>query len=212
MNTQSSWPRKRLGAWRTSRGFPMAVALAVLVPFVAARAQDRPFSIEQYSAFLAANAAVEASELLEMHPAGVFAADIDGMYDAALYSQTIDDFYHLTDYEKSVLRRQGFVVTERVQPASFGEAFMQIYDRDLPVFLSTDAILHAFHMSYDLILEGVEEAVVIPRLGQLLGRLHGVYFMAPWNQDPTIHDIDVDLYLSVARSLLHGGPVETAFA
>jgi hypothetical protein len=78
----------------------------------------------------------------------------------------------LTSDEKSLLGKHGFVVTERLRPKSFGDAFVQIYDDDLPVFISSDAILHALHMSWDAILMDVEKAVLTKKLDTLLSRMH----------------------------------------
>ncbi len=49
-----------------------------------------------------------------------------------------------------LIKKNGFMVSERLfKYSSFGDAFLDIYHKDLPVFVSTDAILHAFHISYD---------------------------------------------------------------
>jgi hypothetical protein len=190
--------------------------LAFLLFATSAVAQDPQFSVEEYSAFLDTHLEVSAEDLLGMHPAGVFDREINGSFDRALFAPTVDSYYHLTDYEKSILRRQGFVVTERLQPNSFGEAFVQIYDWDLPVFISTDAILHAFHMSYDLILQGVETDVIIPRLSDLLDRLHDglatLVAQGSFFPDRQTNAADLDLYLSVAPSLLGGAAVSTTFS
>ena len=64
------------------------------------------------------------------------------------------------------------MVSERLSKGSFGDAFLDIYHKDLPVFISTDAILHAFHVSYDRILKDIELAVLIDKLSTLLEQLH----------------------------------------
>jgi hypothetical protein len=84
----------------------------------------------------------------------------------------IDSLYTLTPYEKQLLQDHGFVVSERLKRGSFGYAFLEAYHADLPVFVSADAILHAFHMSYDALLKSVEEEVLIRNLDTLLARLH----------------------------------------
>ena len=52
--------------------------------------------------------------------------------------------------------KNGFVVCERLGTASFAEMYYKIYSRDLPVFISADSILHAWHRSYDAILRTLE--------------------------------------------------------
>ena len=55
---------------------------------------------------------------------------------------------------------------------SFGESFLEIFHKDLPVFVSTDAILHAFHISYDRILKDAELGFLIEKVKTLLQTLH----------------------------------------
>ena len=64
--------------------------------------------------------------------------------------------YKLDAAELAAYKANGFVVSERLGGQSFGEIFYQIYSRDLPVFISGDAILHAWHRSYDAMLEELE--------------------------------------------------------
>ena len=51
----------------------------------------------------------------------------------------------LNDQELTKFKQNGFVVSERMGAGSFAEMFYRIYSRDLPVFVSTDALLHAWH-------------------------------------------------------------------
>ena len=86
-------------------------------------------------------------ELLSMHPAGNFLDNISTNFEDALYFDSIDIKYNLTEFEKSLISQHGFVVSERLNKISFGQAILEIFHSDLPVFVSTDAILHAFHVS-----------------------------------------------------------------
>ncbi len=201
---------------RLSMRSAISVALLATVLFGGtALAQEPTFSVEDYAAFLAEHPEVSADELLGMHPAGVFARQASADFDRSLYADSVDHYYNLSAYEKGLIDRHGFVVTERIQPNSFGAGFVEIYKRDLPVFVSTDAILHALHMSYDLILRQTESDILIPRLRALLRGLHGeLPTMAARNGYAASMQInleDLDLYFSVARSLLEGTPVATLY-
>lgn len=44
------------------------------------------------------------------------------------------------------------MVSERLGTRTTTDMFYRIYKRDLPVLITTDAILHAWHRSYDAIL------------------------------------------------------------
>jgi Protein of unknown function (DUF3160) len=170
-------------------------------------AQSVPdFDMNAYRAFLAAHAEMSSDQLLSLHSADSFRKDSPTQLSSARYFPEIESAYNLTADEKTLLGRHGFVVTERFRPKSFGDAFYEIYKADLPVFISTDAILHALHMSYDMVLIESEKEVVIPDLGSALTAIHGqISSLATRyaNDQRMLPPLaDVDLYLTVARRLL----------
>ncbi len=190
---------------------PVRIVFLLLLPFLAfstvAFAQGAaPFDIEAYRQFLQSHQDLATGELLGLHPAGEFAATVGPSSGTASYFDSINHFYELTAYEKMLLDKHGFVVTERLRRTSFGKAFLEIYANDLPVFVSTDALLHALHMSYDEILKTVEKRTLINALDTLLGRLHGELtdlakqYQANSGMGPMLRDLD--LYLTVPRILL----------
>lgn len=172
------------------------------------------FDLEAYRQFLANHQNMTSEELQAMYPAGIFAEEAQARLFSARYFDSIDVRYHLTSYERSLLAGHSFMATERLQYGSFGQAFDEIYHRDLPVFVSTDAILHSLHMSYDAILMRVEELTLLNRLGTLLAALHAQVPSLAERYD-TIPGMqaslsDVDLYLTVARKLF-GATVSPVF-
>jgi hypothetical protein len=133
----------------------------------------------------------------------------------ALYRDSVGIKYGLTEDEQRLLTRHGFVVTERVHPTSFGDGFLDVYVKDLPVFVSTDAVLHALHMSYDDVLKATETSVLLPLFEDALWRMHGevpalaeAYAALPAMERP-IRDLDV--YLTVAKTLLSAHSAQPAF-
>ena len=58
----------------------------------------------------------------------------------------------LTEKEKSILARNGLITLGQGHRQSFPAAYRQVYTSDLPVFITSDSILHALHRSYDKIL------------------------------------------------------------
>lgn len=83
------------------------------------------------------------------------------------YPPTILPGFKLSLPELARFRTNGFVVSERLGNDSFGDVYYDIFTRDLPVFISTDSILHAWHRSFDGIVQVVED-------GQLRGQLREV--------------------------------------
>ena len=142
--------------------------------------------------------------------------------------QHYDDFessYHYPDFEfghynfrlnqeeLTVFKKNGFVVSERMGTKTFAEMFYRIYSNDLPVFVSADSILHAWHMSYDAMLKELEEEVLSPSLQEILqGMAENISEAAKeygnGELEPSLKD--VDYFLAVASSLLQTDePIET---
>jgi len=179
-------------------------------------AQQAEFDIDAYISFLSSSIDMSAGELLSKHPAGVFKREVDIQFDQALYSDSLRFKYKLSAYEQELIDRNGFMVTERLSFPSFGDAFIDVHTKDLPVFISTDAILHALHMSYDRILMDTEEGVLVPKLEELLAELHDAVpvletrYAGQAGMYQPLRDLDV--YITVPRNLLSERPVPPVFS
>jgi len=138
--------------------------------------------------------------------------------DPEVYNKTAEPFlerthdFRLNKEELRLFKKNGFVVSERMGGESFAEIFYRIYSNDLPVFISADSILHAWHKSYDTMLWYMEERYLFKTLNEILGGM--------LEQIPSAHNrygqgvlsdglSDADYFLSVALSLLNGVAVET---
>uniref|UniRef100_A0A832G6B5 DUF3160 domain-containing protein n=1 Tax=Ignavibacterium album TaxID=591197 RepID=A0A832G6B5_9BACT len=165
------------------------------------------FNIEAYKQFIQSHQNMTSDQLLSMHPAGTFLSNINTPYNNARLFGRIDSFYQLTNYEKQLLNEHGFMVSERLNKVSFGQSLLEIFHYDLPVFVSVDAILHAFHISYDRMLMDVETGSIISRLTQLLQNLHSnqnslnLKYASNTQMLPMLKDVDV--YLTVALRLMN---------
>ena len=73
-----------------------------------------------------------------------------------------------TRQELAVFKKNGFVVSERLGAPSCGEIFTRLWQDDLPVFIATDAILHAWHRSYDMMLAELEETYLFENVRQII--------------------------------------------
>jgi hypothetical protein len=126
--------------------------------------------------------------------------------------------YRLYDYrldvrEMAVLRRNGFVVSERLATDSFAESFYRLWNDDLPVFISTDAFLQAWHRSYDNMLIELEHFWLYYTAGEILNGMAAQITAArqeaaggPLEQSV----LDADYFLTVARSLYSNSIVPSA--
>jgi hypothetical protein len=164
------------------------------------------FSLEDYKQFLNTHQNMTSDQLLQMHDAGIFNGNLKINTDGILYLDTICTKYKLTDYEKQLIMKNGFMASERLSFDSYGDAVKDIFFKDLPVFISTDVILHSVHKSYDLILMQTEGEILIQKIKDILATLHGQISSLDAeykNSSGMIESLkDYDFYIGMARKLL----------
>lgn len=164
------------------------------------------FSLEEYKQFLSSHQNMSSSQLLQMHDAGIFKEDISQTTDDADYFDSLKIKYNFTEYEKDLIKKHGFMVSERLSFDSFGEAYKDIFWKDMPVFISTDAILHSVHKSYDKILVAIEGQVLIPELKEMLNQMHAEIsnLNSQYGSNPKMLQSlkDYDIYFGIAKRLM----------
>ncbi|MCB9258526.1 MAG: DUF3160 domain-containing protein [Ignavibacteriales bacterium] len=169
------------------------------------------FSTEAYKQFLTDNQNLTSPQLMEMYSAGLFISRVNESYNNAAYFDSVKIKYELTQDEISLINKNGFVVTERLQQGSFGHQFEDIYHKDLPVYISSDAILHAFHSSYDKILKNTELDILISHVTTLLENIRNEFsnLVPLYSDKPELETMlkDLDVYISVARRLMDMSPL-----
>jgi len=168
--------------------------------------QSGQFNLNEYKLFLQQNAGITPDQLLQMHPAGVFESNLNISTNDALYYDTIKTKYQLTNYEENLISSHGFMASERLKFDSFGKAFLDVYHKDLPVMVTTDAILHAFHISYDRVLKNMELGKIIDEVTDILNGMHQSMpqLATLYNTNPEMLTKlkDVDVYVTVGRKLM----------
>ncbi|MFZ5897037.1 MAG: DUF3160 domain-containing protein [Myxococcota bacterium] len=108
----------------------------------------------------------------------------------------------LTEDELTRLATNGFVISERSAFPTFVRGYAAVYYEHLPVYISVDAILEAIHSSYDASLKLTELGALTSLLTKLLGSMHGN--LPALAAENSASAADLDVYLTVARSLLNG--------
>lgn len=187
----------------------LATVLLVILYFQSITAQTN-LDPDVYSHFLQSIENLSTSDFLANHaPSSIrYTERNDTQLDKFAFLDSIQDAYQLTDDELELLKTHHFVITERLKYPCFGQALHNIYGNDLPLFATTDIILHALHISYDKILMELEISQLQPKLIQILDALNSSYSVL-WNtyqENPQMINSlkDVDLYLTIARSLIQG--------
>lgn len=177
------------------------------------------FNTEEYYNFLNDNQNMVFDALTDMHPLkNQYFKGIDN-------GKTLDDYhyfdsialkYNLTLDEKDLITQNHFMVTERLSYPSFGKALYDVYEKDMPVFISTDIILHALHMSYDLILQNIERRAMLKNIDSLLINLYYGFpdFYANYENKSELTENfkDIDLYITIAYSLINNSLISPHIA
>jgi hypothetical protein len=124
----------------------------------------------------------------------------------AKYMPLIDTALALTAAEKARIAEVGFMVSDRLQKPTMAEALLDVYQKDLPVLVTTDMILQALHASYDDILRNLEQFVLVGQMTEVLAQSHAALATLDLGPSPQAKEArqDADFFLTVARSLLTG--------
>ena len=122
---------------------------------------------------------------------------------APKYEALVDNRFVLSAAEQKLLAGNGFVVPARLAFDNYALAFHEIYQSQLPVYVSVDAILHAIYAGNDSLIADLEDHDLAPKLAALLDQL-GCTLPSAAVEYPADTTRDLDLYLAVARALLRG--------
>jgi len=130
--------------------------------------------------------------------------------------------FQLNSNELAVFLTNGFVVSERLgqDPSnqtspSFGGIYYRVFHGDLPVFVTTDSILEAWHRTYLNMLEELEELELATLQEQILTNMAAQLGPAwvQYGSGPLSNSIiDADYFLTVARSLWAGQQVSSSLS
>lgn len=136
-------------------------------------------------------------------------------YDSVANMWSVPYNFLLDSNEFAIFATNGFVVSERLGSPSFGDAYYKVFNADLPVFVSADSVLHAWHRSYQTMLSELEELQLATLLEQVLSNM-SAQLPQTWQQygrGPLSNSIvDADYFLTVARSLWANQRVSSALA
>ena len=115
--------------------------------------------------------------------------------------------FRLNPIELAVFQTNGFVVSQRLERRSFADVYYDLYTDDLPVFVSADSILQAWHRSIVTMVAEIEETCFQQTLSNLVVSM-SAQIPALWAQaagTPMTNGVlDADYFLAVARSLISG--------
>ncbi|MGA1870192.1 MAG: DUF3160 domain-containing protein [bacterium] len=143
-------------------------------------------------------------DLVEKFPEGEYSEELNYSVNDTVYYDLVKNEMGLTPEEEEKINENGFVVSRRKMYGSFGEAYLDCFSKDLPVFISTDSILHALHRSYDVILAELEKWALMDKLELILSQAQTTLGEMANNSSGMVADAyhDVNVFYTVARELL----------
>lgn len=116
------------------------------------------------------------------------------------YLDRIDAHLHLDDNEETMLRKNGFVVLDRLPYMDYAHAFHDVFQEELPLYVGIDPILHAAFQATDAALGMAEKKRLGPALDKMLAKLSKGLATSKGQYDEVTRK-DLDLYLGVAHEL-----------
>ena len=100
-----------------------------------------------------------------------------------------------------MINRVGFAVPARLEVPSYAHGYHEIFQSQLPVYITADSIFHAIFASHQTVVERLEGLRLSPMLSQALDEMHCALVAAAPDYPPEVVR-DLDLYLLVARRLI----------
>lgn len=124
------------------------------------------------------------------------------------YYQNISEVFELNPTQWDYISKNGFVVVDTEDFETIEDAFHFYWENDIPVFITTDTILHTFHLLFDQFLQDAENETLRPLLENMtsdfLYESEGVYDQV---LDSGLKDAmkDVVIFFAVPAKLLETG-------
>ncbi len=124
------------------------------------------------------------------------------------YQPRLTERFALENDELMLLKKNRFVVSNKISYNSYGNAYHEIFQSELPLFVTADSIFNAMYLGNDAMLIDLESKILLPKLISLLSELRNE-LMENSNAIGKDAQSDVDLYLGVALRLILGEGVKT---
>jgi hypothetical protein len=120
--------------------------------------------------------------------------------------------FELRSDELALVQKQGVAVPARLEMPSYTNAYHEIFQSQLPVYITADSIFHAIFASHDAVVAALENEQLEPLLSQALDDMHCALAAAAASYRPETAR-DLDFYLLVGRQLLSATPeqIHSAF-
>ena len=69
----------------------------------------------------------------------------------------INNLFNLSSEQKDILSQNGFVVIDFQKEDDITSPYSYLINREIPIFITSDTLLHLYHIQFDEILKNIEE-------------------------------------------------------
>ena len=116
------------------------------------------------------------------------------------YFTEMVEAFSLTEKEIEKLNDNEFLVLNRLGSDDILDCYKYYWENDLPIIITTDMMLHLWHLLFDEYLKYLEESIIYPLL---MNVTQGMYESFLKLKSSEIHDYTtISTYISVAAKLL----------
>jgi hypothetical protein len=120
------------------------------------------------------------------------------------YFQLMKDAFNLTDAELQLLDQNDFVVLNRLGVDHLLDTFYYYWKKDLPIVITSDTMLHTWHLIFNEILKQYEELLLVPVMNEWALSVYNSIDKSVFSTDDPIV-LDVLIYLTVGACLIDPG-------
>jgi Protein of unknown function (DUF3160) len=114
-------------------------------------------------------------------------------------------YYKMDEKELKLYEKNGFVVSTRRGDDNFTIPYYRIFKYHIPVFITADSILHAWHKTFDSLLMEFEQKILHPNLQKILksmAKQTTSIYKNILDKKIKVKIKEIDEYIAVALSLL----------
>ena len=133
-------------------------------------------------------------------PPNLIISDSSAELETVLYYSLIKDSFSLTNAEIDSLKENKFVVLNRMGTEDLLDAYKYYWVEDLPIFITTDTMLHTWHLIFDHSLEDIEQDFYYPLFSELLAAMLSKALAG--HEENIISDSSL-IYIAVAATLIN---------
>jgi hypothetical protein len=126
--------------------------------------------------------------------------------------QQLENWLQITPEQEQMLSQNGFVVLRVNNFETLADFYDYAYEQGIPILITTDAVLHAYHVLFDVILKHIETSELIGELNNtvniLLGQAQEETQSTAGTKLENAAKLDL-MYLEVAHALMQPGFMPT---